>query len=354
MAVRTRAELEALRDAFETGNPSNITAAKLRDFMSDVFDTLFTAGGAGIETDQIAALQAFVDSRVQTTSGEGSKVFLVTATYNATSGVLQFGAFRGGSPSAISVGDVVVFVSPSNIDDDQDITVDDGVNSSNRNLFDIDANVVQGRQLSPGRLYWAQRLFEGLFEAYHLALPLGVYQINPAQTANVAITNAQLKTLDTDPIEIIPAPGVGKVLEVLRWKWTFAGTDEPTATDTETNALTPDPKTIHDRGFAALCYVLTTENSPYYLSFIGGDPRITNEVYHFAGEGLRNIDTPRTLRTVVGNQALVENKSLQLAVTFSESRRPVPYYYSEAAWDTFFATANDNTMAIELEYYIHE
>ena len=199
MAVRTRAELEALRDAFETGNPSNITAAKLRDFMSDVFDTLFTAGGAGIETDQIAALQAFVDSRVSTTSGEGSKVFVVTATYNATSGVLQFGAFRGGTPSAISVGDVVVFISPSNIDDDQDITVDDGVNSSNRNLFDIDANVVQGRQLSPGRLYWAQRLFEGLFEAYHLALPLGVYQINPAQTANVTITNAQLKTLDKRP-----------------------------------------------------------------------------------------------------------------------------------------------------------
>ena len=205
MAVRTRAELEALRDAFETGNPSNITAAKLRDFMSDVFDTLFTAGGAGIETDQIAALQAFVDSRVATTSGEGSKVFVVTATYNATSGVLQFGAFRGSTPSAISVGDVVVFVSPSNIDDDQDITVDDGVNSSNRNLFDIDANVVQGRQLSPGRLYWAQRLFEGLFEAYHLALPLGVYQITVPHTVTVNVTNAQLKTPLT-PLRLFQRP----------------------------------------------------------------------------------------------------------------------------------------------------
>ena len=239
MAVRTRAELEALRDAFETGNPSNITAAKLRDFLSDVFDTLFTAGGAGIATDQIAALQAFVDSRISDTSGEGSKVFVVTATYNATSGVLQFGAFRGSTPSAISVGDVVVFISPSNIDDDQDITVDDGVNSSNRNLFDIDANVVQGRQLSPGRLYWAQRLFEGLFEAYHLALPLGVYQITVPHTVTVNVTNAQLKAIDQAPVELIPAPGAGKAIEIMSVSRTPSGADRPDISDTQPHG-TPD------------------------------------------------------------------------------------------------------------------
>ena len=97
-------------------------------FISTFIDSMGNAGKI-VDADDIDDLDAFVDARVTTTSGEGSKVFVVTASYNASTGVLRFGSFRGGFPSTIAVGDVVVFVSPSNIEDDQDITVDDQVNS---------------------------------------------------------------------------------------------------------------------------------------------------------------------------------------------------------------------------------
>ena len=206
-------------------------------FISTFIDSMGNAGKI-VDADDIDALDAFVDARVTTTSGEGSKVFLATATYDTSSGVLEFGSFRGGFPSKIAVGDVVVFVSPSNIEDDQDITVDDQVNSNDRNLFDIDANVVQGRQLSPGRVYWAQRLFEGLFEAYHLALPLGLDQITPFHRATVNINNAQIKTLDTNYIQLIAAPGVGKYIEVEEAWIKITGSDRIPEYDPEFRAWT--------------------------------------------------------------------------------------------------------------------
>ena len=223
------------------------------DFLINFFNA---AGDPGkpITTDMIEALQAFVDSRVSTTSGEGSKIFLATATYDDSSGVLEFGAFRGGFPSAIAVGDTVVFVSPSNINDDQDITVDDQVNSLDRNLFDIDANVVQGRQLSPGRVYWAQRLFEGLFEAYHLALPLGLDQITVPHTVTVDVNNSQLKAIDQAPVELIPAPGAGKAIEIMSVSRTPSGSDRPDVSDTQPQG-TPDPAVISGLGYLLYGYV---------------------------------------------------------------------------------------------------
>ena len=323
-------------------------------FISTFIDSMGNAGKI-VDADDIDDLDVFVDARVTTTSGEGSKVFVVTATYDASTGVLRFGSFRGGFPSTIAVGDVVVFVSPSNIEDDQDITVDDQVNSNDRNLFDIDANVVQGRQLSPGRLYWAQRLFEGLFEAYHLALPLGVYQITPAQTASVTITNAQLKTLDTDPIEIIPAPGAGRVIEVMRMAVEASGSDMPTSTDTESTGI-PDSQTINGRGRLAIGFVDGTARTMTPYGWLSPDTKggFDNAAPTWA---LREVFTGSDFsdRFSIGGQTFYDDTALMLEFVISAlSQSSIDRAYTEAVWDEWWATANDNTLTIEVEYVIHD
>ena len=286
-------------------------------------------------------------------AGTGSKVFLATATYDTSSGVLEFGAFRGGFPSTISVGDVVVFISPSNIDDDQDITVDDQVNSLDRNLFDIDANVVQGHQLSPGRVYWAQRLFEGLFEAYHLALPLGLDQITVPHTVTVDVTNAQLKAIDQAPVELIPAPGAGRAIEIMSVSRTPSGSDRPDVSDTQSQG-TPDPAVISGLGY--LLYGYVTDDSlalPYVYTPAtnnsDGMDVVTNG--HFTGT-LYAED--QKFFEIVGHQFLQENEAFVLAFGMNAARSSYQYFYSEAEFDNLMTPANDNTLEVVVQYLIHD
>ena len=324
-------------------------------FISTFIDSMGNAGKI-VDADDIDALDAFVDARVTTTSGEGSKVFVVTASYNASTGVLRFGSFRGGFPSTIAVGDVVVFVSPSNIEDDQDITVDDQVNATDRNLYDIDGIVVQGRQLSPGRLYWAQRLFVGLNEAYHLALPLGVYQITPAQTANVTITNAQLKAIDQAPVELIPAPGAGKAIEIMSISRTPSGADRPDFDDTESYP-TPDTASVANTG--RLLYGYVTDDSadpPYTFGENFSMPRSSNELEVLSDEGFVSIlyAEDQTFFEIIGHQFLQENEAFVLALAIQGTRNSLSFFYSEAEFDNLMTPANDNTLEVVVQYLIHD
>ena len=117
-------------------------------------------------------------------AGSGAKTFLAEADYDDSTGVLEFTAYQGGTPSGIGAGDLIIFAAPSNIDDDQDITVDDTVNTRVDELYDLDDNVVQGHQLGPGRAYFILRDVRGSGQRYRLTLPLGLDQITPTQTAS--------------------------------------------------------------------------------------------------------------------------------------------------------------------------
>lgn len=56
-------------------------------------------------------------------------------------------------------------------------------------------------------------------------LSTNVGQLN---TASITLTSQQIKNLNATPIELIPAPGVGKVINIIdpiMWKFTYGGTN---------------------------------------------------------------------------------------------------------------------------------
>ena len=50
---------------------------------------------------------------------------------------------------------------------------------------------------------------------------------NVILTSSIEITNAELKTLDTDYIQVVPAPGAGKYIRIVDFFFTKTGTDQP-------------------------------------------------------------------------------------------------------------------------------
>ena len=75
-------------------------------------------------------------------------------------------------------------------------------------LFDHLGNVVYVRDLIPGRNYMAVRTLNGL----RLFNPTG--EVDVVRSVERTITNAEIKMLDTDYIELIPAPGAGKFISL--------------------------------------------------------------------------------------------------------------------------------------------
>ena len=287
-------------------------------------------------------------------AGSGAKTFVATAAYDDSTGVLSFTAYQGGTPSGIGAGDLIIFAAPSNIDDDQDITVDDTVNTRVDELYDLDDNVVQGHQLSPGRVYFILRDVRGSGQRYRLTLPLGLDQIIPVQTATVSVTNAQLKVIDDTPIELIPAPGAGKYIQILKLTTTHRGADRPTITGGFSG---PSPAQINARawllyGFITddthtgpFSFVAQTDNGAPIISIVDGDR-------HFTG-GLYSED--QTFIKVYGRQDLLDGKAFSVVFGMNSTQgAALSSHYTEAVFDELMATANDNTMTIEVEYYIHD
>ena len=63
----------------------------------------------------------------------------------------------------------------------------------------------------------------------------------PVQTATVAVSNAMLKNLDTDYVEILPAPGLGSFLQIQQFWIHKSGSDlPPTHTPIYRLAISPD------------------------------------------------------------------------------------------------------------------
>ena len=73
---------------------------------------------------------------------------------------------------------------------------------------------------------------------------------------------------------------------------------------------------------------------------------------HFTG-GLYSEDL--TFATVYGRQTLVDGKAFNVVFGMQfTTGGSLDLWYTEAVFDELMATVNDNTMTIEVEYYIHD
>ena len=75
-------------------------------------------------------------------------------------------------------------------------------------IQDAGGTAVTIGELTPGRLYW------GVVDTIGLLLMNIIGEPDIVRTFQQTITNAELKTLDTDYIQLLPAPGVGKFIQV--------------------------------------------------------------------------------------------------------------------------------------------
>ena len=105
----------------------------------------------------------------------------------------------------------------------------------------------------------------------------------PVLTATIAVSNAALKNLDTNYVEILPAPGIGQYLEVMQFWIHKSGSDlPPTHTPIYRIAVSPDVNLSEAEALAG--------NS---LTHLYGDvpfPAWTDPRYLFVGEAITDRD----------------------------------------------------------------
>ena len=271
-------------------------------------------------------------------AGTGNAVYVAASTYDAPNAHIQLTIPT--PPPDIEIGDIISFEIPDTIDtatDDLQISIVDPAVSGN--LFDTDFVEARAIDLTAERFVMILRVARGFvfMNALHLE------QIVPIQRATRTITNAELKEIDRTPIELVAAPGAGKGLQILSMKRSFNGSDRPD--------LTVDHITrVSQFGQLNYCYILSGD-SPY-------DRSNSAEIYsldsgHFTGgfyaEG-------HSFSEAYGRQRIIENTAFSVAYTFpfdNDFSTPSDGY-SDTQFDLLMATANDNTIEIELQYYVRD
>ena len=164
---------------------------------------------------------------------------------------------------------------------------------------------------------------------------------SPPQTLTVPITTAQLKTLDTDYVELIPTPGIGQFVQVLQVWIHKMGDDDPLETGTD-NAVAG----INNYGEYAMLFVADDTPAKPWGYWTGNYESVW--VSNFA-DLLRLPDSSITAG-VIGGHGLGENQPLVLGFTpgLNGTR-----YYTAAAFDEFMGPVNDAILTVFLRYAVH-
>ena len=152
--------------------------------------------------------------------------YVTQTTYNAADSQLE-GALSYGDVSDITVGNLLVFVTPDALPDSTNrmelrITGD----SANRVVFSYSGTSLEVSQLIPQRVYWGVITMNG-----GIVLLSSAGDLDPVKQIRRTITNAELKMLDTAYLEIIPAPGANKFISVALVAITKLGDDIPPVTN---------------------------------------------------------------------------------------------------------------------------
>ena len=161
--------------------------------------------------------------------------------------------------------------------------------------------------------------------------------------ATVDVTNAQIKNLDTNYIELLAAPAASEYIKVDQIWFHKFGADAPTITS---SSPTPNAASLNHYTNYILAMLIT---NPAATLPLGGDRTDYIWVYgsdlQQGGELLRA--QPYLDGASVGGHGFAEGTALVLGLVASPAR------YSAAAWDEFIASANDVIMRISVFYSVH-
>ena len=134
--------------------------------------------------------------------------YALQMTYNMADTQFE-GALLYGDTDELTQGNQILFRIPTNRPDLHTramIKIDS--EAAPQPVRDYSNHIRYVDELIPGQIYWAIVIPTG----YLLLDPLG--GLNISLTTSRTVTTAELKALDTTPVEIIPAPGAGQYLEV--------------------------------------------------------------------------------------------------------------------------------------------
>ena len=167
------------------------------------------------------------------------------------------------------------------------------------------------------------------------------------QSTTLAITNDQLKALNLTYLEIIPAPGAGRFIEVSSWQISVTGADE------FTNVTGTDVQFIRSWMNISLLYDYT-QNLDYPLHTSGGEISQAAR-YNFKDTGLFESTMDLEFNYISGGQPLADNKALMVGATVGISRAQRTFAYgSDARWDAYWLGIDDKEMSVELKYFVHD
>ena len=253
------------------------------------------------------------------------------ATYVAATQTMSFVIF--GSPN-LDQGVGIYVATPASLDDSENNLVIE-YDGDNYEVYDTTVARVRPADLSANQIYEFRRFTIGSNPSLVIMRPLSLDQIVPIQTATVPVTNAQLKTLDDTYIEVIPAPGAGRFIEIVRIRFNVSGSDEiPTSfpgTTTDDQAVRNMLNSIR----YSLLYVLDDSNGYPLFAYGGEFTTAYSERY------TNLINQNGSLIFSVGDQQLQENKALVfgfyllLSDVFRTLMGQGAPYYSAASYDYF-------------------
>ena len=146
---------------------------------------------------------------------------ITTTTYDAAETRIE-GDLALSDASDIALGHLMVFKVPVTLPNSvarAEIRI--GGETANRAIRDYQQRMVTIGEMTPGRFYWS------------IVSATGLVVLNPVGEPDITrryqrtITNAELKNLDTDYVELVPAPGADKFLSVQLASITKTGSDVP-------------------------------------------------------------------------------------------------------------------------------
>lgn len=199
---------------------------------TDFFSFLFN-GGRGIRANQVdwgvtdSDLQALIDGRVTAAGGARQIHIVLNATYDTTTMRMQGSPYQ--DVDSIAVGDLIFFQVPGTIPNLSqtarlDLTL--GGTATSFQIFDTGLQGVAYNEIVPGVMHRGIRVPAGI------ALINATGQASLSKRVTVEVNNAQIQSLNTDYIELVPAPGAGQYLEIERIWVQISGSDElPAAVD---------------------------------------------------------------------------------------------------------------------------